>query len=63
MEESPLQVEQEVARWEEETGHSVDVVVNADPMMPVEGLTEAQRREANELWERRRLAREREQDE
>jgi hypothetical protein len=57
MEESPQHVEREVARWEEQTGHSVDAVVNADPTMPVEGLTEAQRREANELWERRRLAR------
>lgn len=46
-----------MARWEEQTGHSVDAVVNADPMMPVEGLTEAQRREANELWERMKLAR------
>ena len=62
MDESPQEVEREVARWEEETGHSVDAVVNADPMMPVEGLTEGQRREANELWERLKLARGREQD-
>lgn len=59
-EESPQEVEREVTRWEQETGHSLESVLNADPMMPVEGLSEAQRREANELWERLKLARERE---
>jgi hypothetical protein len=55
------EVEREIARWEDETGQSVEAVAGADPMMRFEGLSEDRRREANELWERLQFAREREQ--
>jgi hypothetical protein len=53
------QVEQEIARWEEKTGYGLETVVNADPMMRFDDLSEDNRREANELSERLKLARER----
>ncbi len=56
MAENSQDVWQEITRWEQETGHSLEAVYNTPAGEAIEGVTEDQRREAVRLWERYQAA-------
>ncbi len=56
MEENAQEIWEEVSRWQEETGLSLESVYSTPPGETVEGLSEEKRREGVELWERYQAA-------
>ena len=56
MGENPQEIWQEVARWQQETGYSLEAVYNTPHDESLEGLSEEKRKEGVELWNRYQAA-------